>query len=61
VDVHTFLSHVPWSILVGNLLVVPVVRMVWNLRVNHISHMQESLARIEAKIDRHLEWHSEQK
>lgn len=48
--------------------VLPLARWVHKIRTNDLQHVdaaltsiKESLERVEGKIDRHLEWHAQQK
>lgn len=40
-------------------IIIPLARSVARMRTNELSHLQEALARIEEKLDRHISYHLE--
>lgn len=52
--------------LLGTAIIIPLAKMILNIRNNHLAHIQQSLDRIEGvvsktaeRLNEHITWHAE--
>lgn len=47
---------VVFKLVVGGVL-VPIARMLWTIKTNHLQHIDQKLEKIDSKLDSHINWH----